>query len=116
MDKGADDETAEGGVGMGVSVGIAVGFLTVCGIFLLPFRTEFGGVHDDCGLVDCLLKSRDGALASRRKRTFIRIFNRISVGATVARAHDNLVGGVDLTRDGIERVGERSACHSKIEL
>ena len=44
VDEGADDEAAEGGVGGGVRIRIAVGFLAVVGVFLLPLRTEFGGV------------------------------------------------------------------------
>ena len=50
----ADDETAESGIRIRVSVGITVGFLAVVGVFLLPLGTEFGGVHDDRGLLDCL--------------------------------------------------------------
>ena len=45
VDEGADDETAESGVGIGVSVGIAVSFLAVGSVFLLPLGTEFGGVQ-----------------------------------------------------------------------
>ena len=47
VDQGADDEAAEGGVGIGVRIGITVGFLAVVSVFLLPLGTEFGGVHDD---------------------------------------------------------------------
>ena len=91
MDEGADDETAEGGVGTGVSVGVAVGFLAVGGKFLLPFGAEFGIVQNDRSLVDCVLESRDGALTFGSHRTFIRMFDYISMSATIASAHDNLI-------------------------
>ena len=112
MDQGADDEAAEGGVGIGVRIGIAVGFLAVVCVFLLPLRTEFGGVHYDRGLVDCVLKSRDGALALGSNRAFIRMFNRISMSATVAGAHDNLFFGSEFARHGVEMV--REGCSSRI--
>ena len=41
---------------------MAVGFLAVGSKFLLPFGAEFGGVQNNCSLVDCILESRDGAL------------------------------------------------------
>ena len=56
VDEGANDEAAEGGVGVGIRIGIAVGFLAVVSVLLLPLGTEFGGVHDDRGLLDCLCK------------------------------------------------------------
>ena len=54
MDQGADDEAAESGIRIGVSVRVTIGFLAVVCVFLLPLGTEFGGVHDDRGLLDCL--------------------------------------------------------------
>ena len=116
VDQGADDEAAEGGVGVGVCIRIAVGFLAVVGVFLLPLRTEFGGVHYDRGLVDCVLKSSNGALALGSNRTFIRMFDSISMRATVAGAHDNLFFGSEFARHGVERVSEGGACHSNFEL
>ena len=47
VDEGADDEAAEGGVRSGVCIRIAVGFLAVGSVFILPLGTEFGGVQDD---------------------------------------------------------------------
>ena len=111
MDQGADDEAAEGGVGVGVRIGITVGFLAVVGVFLLPLSTEVGGVQDDRGLVDCVLKSRDGALALGSNRTFIRMFDSISMRATVAGTHDNLFFGSEFARHGVEWVSESGACH-----
>ena len=111
VDQGADDEAAEGGVGVGVRIGIAVGFLAVVGVFLLPLRTEFGGIQDDRGLVDCVLESSNGALALGSNRTFIRMFDSISMSATVAGAHDNLFFGSEFARHGVERVSEGGACH-----
>ena len=116
VDQGADDEAAEGGVGVGVCIRIAVGFLAVVGVFLLPLRTEFGGVHYDRGLVDCVLKSSNGALALGSNRTFIRMFDSISMRATVAGAHDNLFFGSEFARHGVERVSEGSSSHSNFEL
>ena len=104
VDEGADDKAAEGGVGIGVRIGIAVGFLAVVSVFLLPLRTEFGGVHYDRGLVDCVCESRDGALAFRCNGAFIRAFDSISVSATVAGAHDNLFFGSEFARHGVERM------------
>ena len=112
MDQGADDEAAESGIRIRVSVGIAVGFLAVGGVFLLPFGTEFGGVHDDRGLFDRLCKRRDSLLARGRKRAFIRVFDYISMRATVARAHDNLIGRAEFARHGVEGMRESGACHS----
>ena len=112
VDEGADDEAAEGGVGIGVRIGIAVGFLAVVSVFLLPLRTEFGGVHYDRGLVDCVLKSSNGALALGSNRTFIRMFDSISMRATVAGAHDNLFFGSEFARHGVEGMRESSSCHS----
>ena len=95
MNQGADDEAAEGGVGIGIRIGIAVGFLAVVCVFLFPLRTEFGGVHDDRGLLDCLCERRNSLLARGCKRTFIRMFNHISMRATITGAHDNLIGGTE---------------------
>ena len=111
VDEGADDEAAESGIRIRVSVGIAVGFLAIVCVFLLPLGTEFGGVHDDRGLFDCLCKRRNSFLARRCKRTFIRMFDYISVRATVARAHDNLIGRAEFARHGVEGMRESSACH-----
>ena len=91
VDQRADDEATESGVGIGVRIGIAVGFLAVGSVFLLPLGTEFGGVQDDRGLVNRVLESRDSALALGRNWTFIRMFDRISMRATIASAHDNLI-------------------------
>ena len=111
MDEGADDEATESGVGIGVSVGIAVGFLAVGSVFLLPFGTEFGSVQDDRGLVNRVLESRDSALAFGRNRTFIRMFDRISMRATIASAHNNLFFRSEFARHGVERMRESGACH-----
>ncbi len=111
VDKGADDEAAEGGVGIGVRIGITVGFLAVVCVFLFPLSTEFGGVHDDRGLFDCLCERRNSLLARGRKRTFIRMFNYISMRATVAGAHDNLIGGTEFARHGVEGMRESSSSH-----
>ena len=92
VDQGADDETTESGIGIRVSVGIAVGFFAVVGVFLFPLSTEFGSVHDDRGLFDRLCERRNSFLARGCKRAFIRMFDYISMRATVARAHDNLIG------------------------
>ena len=92
MDEGADDEAAESGIRIRVSVGVTIGFLAVVGVFLFPLGTEFGGVHDNRGLFDCLCKRRNSLLARGRKRAFIRMFDHISMRATVARAHDDLIG------------------------
>ena len=78
VDQGADDEATESGIGIGGRIRIAVGFLAVVCVSLLPLGTEFGGVHDDRGLLDCLSKRRNSLLARGRKRTFIRMFDYIS--------------------------------------
>ena len=110
VDQGADDEATESGIRIRVSIWIAVGFLAVVCVFLLPLSTEFGGVHDDRGLLDCLGKRRNSLLARGRKRTFIRMFDYISMRATVAGAHDNLIGGTEFARHGVE--GMRESCSS----
>ena len=110
VDQGADDEAAESGIGVGVRIRIAVGFLAVVGVLLFPLSTEFGSVHDDRGLFDCLSKRRNSLLARGRKRTFIRMFDYISMRATVAGAHDNLIGGTEFARHGVE--GMRESCSS----
>ena len=112
VDQGADDEAAESGIRIRVSIRVAVGFLAVVCVFLLPLSTEVGGVQDDRGLVDCVLESRDSALAFGRNRTFIRMFNRISMRATVAGAHDNLIGGTEFARHGVEGMREGCSSHS----
>ena len=104
VDQGADDKAAESGVGIGVSVGIAVGFLAVGSVFILPLGTEFGGVQDNRGLVNCVLESRDSALAFGRNRTFIRMFDCISMSATITSAHDNPVVRSEFARDGVKRM------------
>ena len=111
MDQGADDEATESGIGIGVSIWVAVGFLAVVGVLLFPLGTEFGGVHDDRGLVDCVLESSNGALALGSNRTFIRMFDSISMSATVAGTHDNLFFGSEFARHGVERVSEGSSSH-----
>ena len=111
VDQGADDEATESGIRIGVRIGIAVGFLAVVGVFRFPLRTEFGGVHYDRGLVDSVLKSRDGALALGSNRTFIRMFDSISMRATVAGTHDNLFFGSEFARHGVEWVSEGSSSH-----
>ena len=112
VDEGADDEAAESGIGIRVSIWVAVGFLAVVGVFLFPLRTEFGSVHDDRGLFDCLCERRNSLLARGRKRTFIRMFDYISMRATVAGAHDNLIGGTEFARHGVEGMRESCSCHS----
>ena len=112
VDEGADDEAAEGGVGGGVRIGIAVGFLAVVCVFLFPLGTEFGGIHDDRGLFDRLCERRNSLLARGRKRTFIRMFDYISMRATVAGTHDNLIGGTEFARHGVEGMRESCSCHS----
>ena len=111
VDQGADDEATESGIRIRVSIWIAVGFLAVVCVFLLPLSTEFGGVHDDRGLLDCLGKRRNSLLARGRKRTFIRMFYYISMRATVASAHDNFIGGTEFARHGVEGMRESGACH-----
>ena len=111
MDQGADDEAAESGIRIGVRIRIAVGFLAVVGVLLFPLGTEFGGVHDDRGLFDRLCERRNSLLARGRKRTFIRMFDYISMRATVAGAHDNLIGGTEFARHGVEGMRESGACH-----
>ena len=111
VDQGADDEASESGIGIRVSVRIAVGFLAVVCVFLLPLSTEFGSVHDDRGLFDCLCKRRNSFLARRCKRAFIRMFDYISMRATVAGTHDNLIGGTEFARHGVEGMRESGACH-----
>ena len=81
MDEGADDEAAESGIGIGVSVEIAVGFFAVVCVFLFPLSTEFGGVHDNRGLFDRLCKRRNSLLARGCKRAFIRMLDYISMRA-----------------------------------
>ena len=110
VDQGADDEAAKSGIGIRIGIGITVGFLAVVGVFLFPLSTEFGGVHDDRGLLDCLGKRRNRLLARGRKRTFIRMLDYISMRATVAGAHDNLIGGTEFARHGVE--GMRESCSS----
>ena len=110
VDQRADDEATESGVGIGVRIGIAVGFLAVVCVFLLPLSTEFGSVHDDRGLLDCLGERRNSLLARGRKRTFIRMLDYISMRATVAGTHDNLIGGTEFARHGVE--GMRESCSS----
>ena len=112
MDEGADDEAAESGVGIRVRIRIAIGFLAVGSEFLLPLGTEFGGVHDNRGLFDRLRERKNSLLARGRKRTFIRMFDYISMRATVAGAHDNLIGGTEFARHGVEGMRESGTCHS----
>ena len=104
MDQGADDEATESGIGIRVSVGIAVGFLAVVGVLLFPLGTEVGGIHDDRGLFDRLCERRNSLLARGSKRAFIRVFDYISMRATVAGAHDNLIGGTEFARHGVKRM------------
>ena len=112
VDEGADDEATESGIGIGVRIRITVGFLAVVCVFFFPFATEFGGVHDDRGLFDCLCKRRNGLLARGRKRTFIRMFDYISMRATVAGAHNNLIGRAEFARHGVEGMRESCSSHS----
>ena len=111
VDQGSDDKATESGVGIGIRIRVTVGFLAVGSVFILPLGTEFGGVQDDRGLVDRVLESRDSALAFGRNRTFIRMFNRISMRATIASAHNNLFFRSEFTRHGVERMRESGACH-----
>ena len=112
VDQGADDETTESGIGIGVRIGIAVGFLAVISVLLFPLSTEFGRVHDNRGLFDRLCERRNSLLARGRKRTFIRMFDYISMRATVAGAHDNLIGGTEFARHGVKGMRESCSCHS----
>ena len=111
VDEGADDEATESGVGIGVSVGIAVGFLAVVCVLLFPLRTEVGGVHDNRGLFDRLCERRNSLLARGCKRAFIRMFDYISMRATIAGAHDNLIGRAEFARHGVEGMRESSFSH-----
>ena len=116
MDERADDEAAEGGVGIGVRIRIAVGFLAVGSVFLLPLGTEFGGVQDDRGLVDCVLESRDSALAFGGYWTFIRMLDCISMRAAIASAHNNLFFRSEFARHGVEGMRESCSSHSLVIL
>ena len=111
VDERADDEAAESGIGIRVRIRIAVGFLAVVGVFLFPLRTEFGGVHDDRGLFDRFRERRNSLLARGSKRTFIRMLDYISMRATVAGTHDNLIGGTEFARHGVEGMRESCTCH-----
>ena len=104
VNEGADDEAAEGGVWFWIGVRVSVGFLAVGSEFLFPLQAEFGSIQDDCGLVDGICKCCDSALAFGCNRTFIRMFDYISMSATVAGAHDNLVVGSEFARHGVERM------------
>ena len=110
LDQRANNKATESGIGIRVSIWVAVGFLAVVCVFLLPLGTEFGGIHDDRGLFDRLCERRNSLLARGRKRTFIRMFDYISMRATVAGAHDNLIGGTEFARHGVE--GMRESCSS----
>ena len=112
LDQRANNKATESGIGIRVSIWVAVGFLAVVSVFLLPLRTEFGGVHDDRGLFDRLCKRRNSLLARGRKRTFIRMLDYISMRATVAGTHDNLIGGTEFARHGVEGMRESCTCHS----
>ena len=116
VDEGADDEATESGIGIGVSIWVAVDFLAVVGVFLFPLSTEFGGVHDDRGLLDRLSKRRNSLLARGRKRTFIRMLDYISMRATVAGTHDNLIGGTEFARHGVEWMREGCFSHRVRQL
>ena len=111
MNQGADDEAAESGIRIGMRIRIAVGFLAVVCIFLFPLSTEFGGVHDDRGLFDRLCERRNSLLARGRKRAFIRMLDYISMRATIAGAHDNLIGGTEFARHGVEGMRESGSSH-----
>ena len=111
VNQGADDEAAESGIGIRVRIGITVGFLAVVCVFLFPLSTEFGGVHDDRGLLDCLCERRNSLLARGRKRTFIRMLDYISMRTTVAGTHDNLIGGTEFARHGVEGMRESGSSH-----
>ena len=111
VDQVADDETTESGIRIRVRIRVTVGFLAVVCVFLLPLSTEFGGVHDDRGLFDCLCERRNSLLARGCKRAFIRMFNHISMRATVAGAHDNLIGGTEFARHGVEGMRESGSSH-----
>ena len=111
VDQGADDEATESGIRIRVSIWVAVGFLAVVCVFLFPLETEFGGVHDDRGLFDRLCERRNSLLARGRKRTFIRMFNYISMCATIAGAHDNLIGRAEFARHGVEWMRKSCSCH-----
>ena len=111
VDQGADDEAAESGIRIRVSVGIAVGFFAVVCVLLLPFRTKFGRIHDDRGLLDCLCERRNSLLTRGSKRTFIRMLDHISMSATIAGAHDNLIGGTEFARHGVEWMREGCFSH-----
>ena len=111
VDQGADDEATESGIRIGVRIRVAVGFLAIVGVFLFPLSTEFGGVHDNRGLFDRLCERRNSLLARGRKRTFIRMLDYISMRATVAGTHDNLIGRAEFARHGVEGMRESSFSH-----
>ena len=104
LDQRANNKATEGGVGFGIGVGVAVGFLAVGGELLFPLGAEVGSIQDDCGLVDGICKCCDSALAFGCNRTFIRMFDYISMSATVTGAHDNLIGGTEFARHGVKRM------------
>ena len=112
LDQRANNKATESGVWFWISGGVAVGFLAVVGVFLFPLSTAFGGIHDDRGLCDRLCERRNSLLARGCKRTFIRMFDYISMRATVAGAHDNLIGGTEFARHGVEGMRECCSSHS----
>lgn len=112
LDQRADDKATEGGVCFGIGGWVSVGFLAIVGEFHFPLSTKCWVLQDNRSLVDCVCESRDSTLAFWCNGAFIRTFDSISMSATVAGAHDNLVGRIEFARNRIERVREDCACHS----
>ena len=107
--KGGDDETTEGAVELvgrasvrgsgrrsgcaeelGVGAGdVLVGGFAVLVVTVLPIRKTFGVEHFGLAKGYSLGESADGTLAALGKRSGVRVHDCISVGATVAGAHDD---------------------------
>lgn len=99
-----------------MGVGIALGFLAVSGVFLLPFCAKFGSIEDGPRLLYRFCESRNSLLAGRSKRAFIRMLDCIRMGATVAGSHNDFLIGTEFARDRVERMNEGGTCHKYLAI
>lgn len=120
---GGDDEAAESGVELVRScteiffIGSLSMFTSgsaVLDVTVLPPGEAFGIGHLGFALVDGLGESADGTFAALGERSGVRVHDCVSVGASVACAHDDAFARGESASEVVKRKSRLNFSHSMI--
>ena len=82
---------------------VLVGGFAVQDVTVLPVGETFGVMHFGLAERDSLGESADGTLAALSKRSCVRVGDSVSVGATVAGAHDDTFFAGEFATEMVKR-------------